>query len=887
MKDNYDILYVDDEDVLLEVTKLYLEKSGNFSVDTASSAKAGLNKIVENNYDAIVSDYEMPETDGIEFLKKVRSSGNDVPFIIFTGRGREDVVIDALNYGVDFYVQKGGQPKAQFAQLTNKITQAVRRKRAEKNLIHSELKYKALFNSTGAATVIVNKKGTILLSNAGYEKLSGYSCAELDGQMNWMDFVDEKTFKLMTEKSDKRNAFSSSYHDSYEFKFNDRFGRIHDILLIIEAIKYSENFVCNLIDITEQKKVQNELLESQNKLKTILNTLPEIIVQKDSNLKILWANNAAKELNPNLIGRTCYDAFLGRRKPCKDCNALNALESGEIMKKTIFNEQLSGKSESYWEKTSIPIMDSKGNYSLVVEFTKDITSNIKSKNKNIFKQNLAEKLVITSRLDDALNIIFESLITVRGIDSGILFLKNEIKGGLSLVRSIGITEEYKISVDYLAPESSCMKRLHHKRPIYGDFDDISPNMMDISKYEGFRSFAYLPITDDAEIIGAFFLISHNNSKIADFSKEILESANDIIGSSLSRIITEEQLRESKEKLSIALKSAELFVWEYYIEDKVIKWNNNLLKSLGYFCNDVVEAEWWSSLVHPDDQENRIKKINSNINGDGDFYSGNYRVRASSGEWKWLNLLGKTTERNSCGNATRIVGVIQDITEIKENENALKIANKKLNLLSSITRHDIINQLTPAFAYLEMCRDSAENNEEILNYLNNVENHVNVIGSQISFTKDYQDLGLEMPRWQDIKTIVEQSKMHVDLSNIKLDLSDISKNILIYADPMFEKIFFNLLDNSVRHGENVSEISIFCKKDEESIKIIYSDNGAGIPFDIKNKIFLKGFGKNTGLGLFLTKEILEITKITIEETGIPGKCARFEISVPGNKWKITE
>lgn len=131
MKGKYNILYVDDEEILLDVTKVYLEKSGCYSVDTARSAGEGLNKIARQNYDAIVSDYEMPEMNGIEFLTKIRSSGYDIPFIIFSGRGREDVALGAPNTRVDYYLQKGGQPKTMFAELGRNITQAISRKGAE------------------------------------------------------------------------------------------------------------------------------------------------------------------------------------------------------------------------------------------------------------------------------------------------------------------------------------------------------------------------------------------------------------------------------------------------------------------------------------------------------------------------------------------------------------------------------------------------------------------------------------------------------------------------------------------------------------------------------------------------------------------------------------
>ncbi|MBN1166358.1 MAG: response regulator transcription factor [Methanospirillaceae archaeon] len=93
--------------------------------EPASSALIAKEMLKESSFDAVVSDYDMPEMNGIAFLKTIRSEYNDVPFILFTGKGREEVVIDAINNGADFYVQKGGDPKTQFAELAHKIRQAV------------------------------------------------------------------------------------------------------------------------------------------------------------------------------------------------------------------------------------------------------------------------------------------------------------------------------------------------------------------------------------------------------------------------------------------------------------------------------------------------------------------------------------------------------------------------------------------------------------------------------------------------------------------------------------------------------------------------------------------------------------------------------------------
>ena len=125
------VLVVDDEPALLELTQAWLARSGDIQVETTTSPTQGLDMLAKTRYDAVVSDYEMPEMDGIAFLKEVRRRGMAIPFIIFSGRGREDVVIDALNSGADFYLRKGGDPSAQFAELRNMILQAVAREQAE------------------------------------------------------------------------------------------------------------------------------------------------------------------------------------------------------------------------------------------------------------------------------------------------------------------------------------------------------------------------------------------------------------------------------------------------------------------------------------------------------------------------------------------------------------------------------------------------------------------------------------------------------------------------------------------------------------------------------------------------------------------------------------
>jgi DNA-binding response OmpR family regulator len=133
--DTISTLYVDDDKHLLDICKIYLERTGTLKVDVALSGTDALAKLATMRYDLVISDYEMPNMNGLELLKIVRANYADLPFIIFTGRGREEIVIEAINCGVDFYLQKGGDAAAQFTELAHKIRQAISRRKAQEELL--------------------------------------------------------------------------------------------------------------------------------------------------------------------------------------------------------------------------------------------------------------------------------------------------------------------------------------------------------------------------------------------------------------------------------------------------------------------------------------------------------------------------------------------------------------------------------------------------------------------------------------------------------------------------------------------------------------------------------------------------------------------------------
>jgi PAS domain S-box-containing protein len=176
------VLLIEDDCNLLMITRDYLSKKGTISVHTAISAGEALELLRTRNYDAIVSDYQMPDMDGIELLKYLRASGNDIPFIIFTGRSREQVVIEALNNGADFYLQKGDEPKAQFIELENMIIQATARKSAENSLRESIRRLSDIISFLPDATLAIDRGGNLIAWNRAMEELTGVPAHQMLGR---------------------------------------------------------------------------------------------------------------------------------------------------------------------------------------------------------------------------------------------------------------------------------------------------------------------------------------------------------------------------------------------------------------------------------------------------------------------------------------------------------------------------------------------------------------------------------------------------------------------------------------------------------------------------------------------------------------------------------
>jgi signal transduction histidine kinase len=227
-------------------------------------------------------------------------------------------------------------------------------------------------------------------------------------------------------------------------------------------------------------------------------------------------------------------------------------------------------------------------------------------------------------------------------------------------------------------------------------------------------------------------------------------------------------------------------------------------------------------------------------------------------------------------------VIHDISDRMRAEDAVRRATKQIVLLNSVTRHDILNQLNTLSLHVAYLKRKTED-AMFLDLLKREEQITDTIRNQIIFTRDYQNIGLEPPQWTNVAEMIAKALTLKELDGIEIAIG--TGSLEIFSDLLIEKVYFNLVDNAMRHGKRVSRIDFGYQMSGQGLILFCEDNGCGVPDDDKTKIFERGFGINTGYGLFLVREILSITDFSIRECGVYGEGARFEILIPTGSYRF--
>jgi PAS domain S-box-containing protein len=847
------ILHVDDDLGFLEVSKQILLMENNFEIDNVESVDDAFKKIEHQTYDAVVSDYEMPQKNGLEFLQKLREQNNQITFILFTGKGREDVAVKALNLGADSYINKNGSPETVYCELADAINKTLERKKSRELLAKSESKYHALVeNSLQGISILLAAPLSIVFANGAFGKILGYSSQELtslspEGIMGLVYHEDRAVFFKRMEDRLRGEVAEACY----EFRAVRKDGSLIWLSSLANRVDYDGQPAVQgmFLDVNESKIAAEILRESEQRYRELANCLPNIVFETDLNGQLVFANERAAEIS----GYSFNDIKKG-------LNILQFIvpEDREKATKSI-QRLLSGGSYTPTEYTFVRkdgttfpalvtaaprISGNKitGLSGLVI----DLTERKKAEDK-ILAASLYSRSLLEASLDPLVTISKEGKITdvnqatedvtgcsreeLIGSDFSTYFTESEqARTGYRKVFTEGLVKDYPLAIKH---RSGRITNVLYNATIYRN--------------------------PQGEIQGVF------------------AAARDIT----ERKKAEEALSRERNKLeSVTAASGVGLV--IVSKDYHVLWANNFIKrykgeTIGKLCYATL-----NSLDVPC-QDCGVTKIYA---GKTTLDSHEYCSTTVDGNPYWAEIVA-TPITDEKGNVTSAVEICVDITERKKNEEELKesihkneLINEKLSVVGSLTRHDVGNKLMVMKSNMYLLKKQVGDNPKLAKYLEGIDSAIKQSDEMFEFSRYYEKIGVEKPSKTDVAQCFNQAAMLLpSLGTIKI-VND-CQGLEVMADSLLKQLFYNFLDNSLKHGEKVTQIQLHFTKECGGVKLFYEDNGVGIPEANKPKLFHEGFstGKSTGLGLFLIKKMVEAYGWSITEEGELGKGAKFVISVP--------
>jgi len=972
MKEPFQVLYVDDEEFLLDLARLFLERSGDMVVSVTTSPHEVLDHMESGRYDAIISDYEMPVMNGIELLKAVRERDTTFPFILFTGRGREEVAIEALNNGANFYLQKGGDPKAQFAELAHKVRQAILLNQTGKELHRSHQELSRASNRYKAFIAASNTGAWEYHSDTGYTWCSAEYFSMLGRDINAYDHAGAMNVKEVWEDllhpDDRQKAKETflAYVNRPVGMYEQYFRMLHidghyvwiwsrGRTILDDDGTPTPITVGTHIDITRQKE-QEELLqkshdeiqaaydviaktgeelrasldrltiqeqalrESEEKFRTLFESAADgILILEDG--KILDCNHQAEvlfRLSKNaLIGRSPADLTppfqqdgvlshdlcaekirAGKEKGPIRFECMHLTSDGREFFAEVTLQQISIQGRAYLQAFIRDISDRKRaemelirkNEELATAYEEILSAEAEARESQ--DELIRKDLVLQdtkNRLDDIIAFLPDATFAIDR--EGMVIAWNRAMEEMTGVMAEDMMG--KGNYEYSLPFYNERRPMLIDLALTGD-ETIADRYPTISRKGSFLYSSEIFLPHFYQGRGGYFWFT---------SCPFFDHDGNITGAieCIRDITDRKRFEEALEKHLVPLtRTIPGVVYQFYAQP-------NGKMGLGYVskrAEDILGVhidfdtffDRFTACVDERDREAFLRSIEDAVREEKPWeFEG--RFIKPSGEVIWFQ--GSSIPVRE-GDSLTFSGIILDVTRrkqielelLKRNEEreetlkqfatlseSLREANKKLALLSSITRHDILNRVSVLMGYLDLAADLPAISDELMIYLKKCSSVTSDIARQIEFTRIYQDIGTHDPLWQRLNEMVGNVSIPQDIS-----LVYVPTTVEIYADAMMVKVLENLFENAYRHGGTVTTISISTRKDGDRLVILVEDDGAGIADDEKERIFERGYGKNTGLGLFLAREILAITGISISETGVPGKGARFEITVPEGRWR---
>ena len=750
-------------------------------------------------------------------------------------------------------------------------------KTAEVALRESEEIFREVFNNANDAIFLHEMTpegpGKYILVNAVAIKSLGYTQEEFS-TMTLKDIIPKTVFAglqpiVMSNVRKDGHATFESVHIR-----KDRSEYPVEVSTHIFSFKGMNVALSITRDITERKQAEETLKKSESRVKDIIRFLPDATLVIDKNGIVLAWNRAMEEMTgvpaEQILWKGNYEyalPFYHERRPITVDLVLHnnpaVVEKYPVTKKEgkslfseIFIPHLNNGTGAYLWFTASPLYDTEGNITGTIESIRDITERKTAEEKTRTLQQFQQSIIGNAN-------VWISVLDPKGT----ILVWNTTAEEISGYRA-----------DEVIGKNTVWKQLYPD-PMYRK--QVVENILDIihtnAYVENFETRIRTKGGDEK-------IIWWNTQPLRDASGKAVQFI--AIGrDNTERKRSEERINALRQFEESVIKNANIWISVLDGKGNVSVWNNAAEEISGYKAAEVIGKNTIWSRMYPDKEYRRTvtAKIREVIGAHKYLENFETRIRTKDGQERiiWWNT---RTLQDVTGIDETFIAIGKDVTEQKTLSDAVTLANKKLNLLSSITRHDIINQVSALNGYLELSRDILRDPVKLEEYIIKEQNIANTIETQIRFTKDYQDMGVKVPAWQNVHKTVDMSMSNLPLRGITVENG--SPTLEVYADPLLVRVFYNLIDNALRYGgEQMTAIRISSQDSDGGLVIVCEDDGIGIPAGKKEAIFTRGYYKHTGFGLYLSREILGITDITITETGEPGKGARFEITVPKGRYRV--
>jgi PAS domain S-box-containing protein len=632
------VLYLDDEPGLLEIGKIFLEDSGDLKVTTTMKGSDALQLLEKEQFDAIISDYQMPGMDGIQFLAEVRNRFGRIPFILFTGRGREEVVIQAINRGADFYLQKGGEPTAQFAELSHKIRQATSRKKAEDSLRNSEEQYRHLVEHSDEPIVVIQDGMLRLLNYRVVERL-GYPEQELLAMP--FPLLVHPDDRAMVEERYRKRMNDEESTSQYTFRLAGKDGKTIWVEISVVPITWKGrpatiNF---LIDITDRKWAEELVTRTRRNYEAFFNTIREFLFVLDDQGRILHMNGTVTSrlgyTRDELIGQPVLIVHPPNRWDEAGCTVQGMLAGTmdfcpvPLMTKTgqlipvetrVTRGEWDGKPVLFGVSTDVSKLKlSEEKFSLA------------------FRSN-ASPMALSTKADGKFIEVNEAFLDLLG------FTRDEIIG--ERVRDLGL---------------------------FAQTEDRSNVLHLLDKNEPVRNLELTIRAKDGSL--RYGLFSADNITIGEIAC-LLTSLVDIT----DRKRAEDELRLTKSRLESAMDAGKIAWWEMDCISGNVVFNERKARQLGYSPDQFSHYTDFTRLVHPDDFEPMMQKMRDHLSGEIKQYDATYRIRTRDGGYQWFQDIGGASKFSPEGKPLTVSGLVIDVTERKQADEEILAAKEYLDLI---------------------------------------------------------------------------------------------------------------------------------------------------------------------------------------------------------------